>query len=224
MTHWYDSFICDICHNSLRCMWHTTDIQHTAMHIDIQRIWRSHGTCVAYEGVMAHVLHMKESWHMLYWHTTHCHAYWRTTHCHAYDIQLIHMWRDSFICDTCKGGATRVVRPRAMSPCSPQPPLLRAAIVLRYVVSPCSPVWHDSSHICVIWLVWVCHGHWGVVDGVWRVHNTVLQCVAVCCSVLQCVAVCCCAVNYVAECCSVLQCVAVCFHVLQSIAVCCSVF
>jgi len=68
--------------------------------------------------------------------------------------------------------------------------------------------------------------------------NSVLRCVAVCCSVLrrmrsvtvrcrvlQCVAVCCSVLQCVAanaECCSVLQCVAVCRSVLQCVAVCCS--
>jgi len=50
--------------------------------------------------------------------------------------------------------------------------------------------------------------------GLPRRYNSVLQCVAVCCSVLQCVIEC--------SCCSVLQCVAECSCVLQFVAVCCS--
>jgi len=49
--------------------------------------------------------------------------------------------------------------------------------------------------------------------------QSVLQCVAVCCSVLQCVAACCSVLHYVTVCCSVLQCVAVCCSVLQCAAV-----
>ena len=74
-----------------------------------------------------------------------------------------------------------------------------------------------------------------------EVNQSVLQCVAVCCSVLQCVAVCCsvlqcvvvcrqrkqsrrgariCVVVCCTVCCSVLQCVAVCC----SVTACCSMF
>jgi len=72
------------------------------------------------------------------------------------------------------------------------------------------------------------------------VFESVLQCVAICCSVLQSVAVLsvkmhwsvpaylraavCCIVLYCVEvCCIVLQCVAVCCSVLQRVVVCCSV-
>ena len=81
-----------------------------------------------------------------------------------------------------------------------------------------------------------------VVNGAERLHCSVLQFVAVCCSVfseLQCVVVCCSILQRVAVsfsdvsqeiqvrvlrmCCSVLQCVAVCCSVLQCGAVRCSV-
>ena len=52
--------------------------------------------------------------------------------------------------------------------------------------------------------------------------DSVLQCVAVCCSVLQCVAVCCSVLQCIAVYCSVLQCVAVCCSVSRCVAVCCS--
>jgi len=45
-------------------------------------------------------------------------------------------------------------------------------------------------------------------EGERGLEESVLQCVAVCCSVLQCVAVCCSVLQCVAVCCSVLQCVA----------------
>ena len=76
-------------------------------------------------------------------------------------------------------------------------------------------------------------------------HNSVLQCVAVCCSVLQCVAVCCIVLQCVAVCCFVFywyvvngvangllrisgydivyKHTTVCCSVLQCVAVCCSV-
>jgi len=53
-------------------------------------------------------------------------------------------------------------------------------------------------------------------------NQSVLQCVAVCCSVLQCVAVCCSVLQCVAVCCSVARGVVWC-SVLQCVAVCCSV-
>jgi len=58
------------------------------------------------------------------------------------------------------------------------------------------------------------------------VADSVLQCVAVCCGVLRCVAVCCSVLSSAADSCvaeGVLRCVAVCFSVLQCVAVCCSV-
>ena len=52
---------------------------------------------------------------------------------------------------------------------------------------------------------------------------TALQCVAVCCSILQCVVACCSLLQYVALCCDVLQRAAACCSILQCAAVCCSV-
>ena len=54
--------------------------------------------------------------------------------------------------------------------------------------------------------------------------NTVLQCVAVCCSTLQCVPVCCRVLQCVAVCCSVLHRDAACCIVMRFGKVCCSVF
>jgi len=80
--------------------------------------------------------------------------------------------------------------------------------------------------------------HAGVMKRFWLQSNllaclfvapgeSVLQCVAVCCSVLQCVAVCCSVLHmhFLACLCvapdeSVLQCVAACCSVLQRVAVC----
>jgi len=53
------------------------------------------------------------------------------------------------------------------------------------------------------------------IDRFAHVHDSVLQCVAVCCSVLQCVAVCCSVLQNVA-----VQCASVCRSVLQCVAVC----
>ena len=43
---------------------------------------------------------------------------------------------------------------------------------------------------------------------VYKVADSVLRCIAMCCSVLQCTAMCCSVLQCCAVCCSVLQCVA----------------
>ena len=103
---------------------------------------------------------------------------------------------------------------------------------LQHTATHCNTLQHTATH-CSMWQCAISQNRLDVED-------SLVQCVAVCCSVLQCVAACCSVLQYVAVCylskstwrrglsssvcCSVLQCVAVCCSVLQCVAVCCSMW